>query len=94
MTDKIVIQDDRALESTRSAQMHGAEDGRVYGEASPRPSTSTLVSKSDLAGVDNAYRAKSDLVNGQLTRIGMGKYQWTLFFLCGMGWVADNIVLQ
>ena len=24
----------------------------------------------------------------------MGRYQWGLFVLCGMGWVADNLWLQ
>lgn len=24
----------------------------------------------------------------------MGRYQWGLFILCGMGWVADNLWLQ
>lgn len=26
--------------------------------------------------------------------MGMGKYQWQLFVLCGFGWLADNIWLQ
>lgn len=26
--------------------------------------------------------------------MGMGKYQWELFALCGCGWMADNLWLQ
>ena len=26
--------------------------------------------------------------------MGMGKYQWQLFTLCGFGWMADNLWLQ
>jgi hypothetical protein len=26
--------------------------------------------------------------------MGMGRYQWELFFLCGCGWMADNLWLQ
>jgi MFS family permease len=26
--------------------------------------------------------------------MGMGRYQWELFFLCGGGWMADNVWLQ
>jgi hypothetical protein len=26
--------------------------------------------------------------------MGMGKYQWELFALCGGGWMADNLWLQ
>lgn len=29
-----------------------------------------------------------------ITDIGMGKYQWGLFVLCGFGWFADNFWLQ
>ncbi|KAJ3100754.1 hypothetical protein HDU96_010234 [Phlyctochytrium bullatum] len=40
--------------------------------------------------VRNAVRA----VNECVARIGMGPYQWKLFFLCGFGWLADNMWLQ
>lgn len=63
-------------------------------EPSPRPSTSTMVSTGGVTGVDPAYREKSAILNASLTQIGMGRYQWSLFFLCGMGWLADNIWLQ
>jgi hypothetical protein len=26
--------------------------------------------------------------------MGMGRYQWQLFALCGGGWMADNLWLQ
>lgn len=26
--------------------------------------------------------------------MGMGRYQWELFVLCGFGWFADNFWLQ
>lgn len=26
--------------------------------------------------------------------MGMGRYQWELFALCGGGWMADNLWLQ
>ncbi|CAK5273982.1 unnamed protein product [Mycena citricolor] len=29
-----------------------------------------------------------------IDRIGMGRYQWALLFLCGFGWLADNMWLQ
>lgn len=33
-------------------------------------------------------------LNSIVSRIGMGKYQWALFALCGCGWIADNMWLQ
>jgi hypothetical protein len=34
------------------------------------------------------------VINRAIQDIGMGRYQWGLFILCGMGWVADNLWLQ
>ncbi|KAJ3073213.1 hypothetical protein HDU98_001971 [Podochytrium sp. JEL0797] len=33
-------------------------------------------------------------INDCIQTIGMGKYQYRLFFLCGLGWFADNMWLQ
>ena len=38
-------------------------------------------------GVDPVFEAKAAVVNRALQHIGMGKYQWKLFALCGFGWV-------
>ncbi|KAJ3323922.1 hypothetical protein HDV06_000898 [Boothiomyces sp. JEL0866] len=35
-----------------------------------------------------------DKLNECISKIGMGQYQWRLFFLCGMGWAADNMWFQ
>ncbi|KAF7900165.1 hypothetical protein BELL_0575g00080 [Botrytis elliptica] len=37
---------------------------------------------------------KSRILELAISDIGMGKYQWYLFVLCGMGWAADNLWLQ
>ncbi|KAF2453449.1 major facilitator superfamily domain-containing protein [Lineolata rhizophorae] len=52
--------------------------------------------EADLAasGVDSAYDRKSKVINKAIQDIGMGKYQWQLFCLCGFGWLADNLWLQ
>ncbi|KAK4697543.1 hypothetical protein P7C71_g542, partial [Lecanoromycetidae sp. Uapishka_2] len=46
------------------------------------------------SGIDTAYDRKSKVINKAITDIGMGRYQWQLFALCGFGWLADNLVLQ
>lgn len=33
---------------------------------------------------------KAKVINRALQDIGMGRYQWELFFLCGFGWTADK----
>ncbi|KAJ3074138.1 hypothetical protein HDU98_011987 [Podochytrium sp. JEL0797] len=40
--------------------------------------------------------AHSDMnkLNDVMSEIGMGTFQWKMFFLCGLGYVADNLWLQ
>lgn len=33
---------------------------------------------------------KSKVINKAIQDIGMGRYQWELFMLCGFGWTADK----
>jgi MFS family permease len=44
----------------------------------------------DFPNVDRKYMAKIKLVNDALQDIGMGRFQWTLFFVTGLGWFFDN----
>lgn len=37
---------------------------------------------------------KSKVINKAIQDIGMGRYNWELFILCGFGWFADNLWLQ
>jgi hypothetical protein len=36
------------------------------------------------------HLGKAKVINSALMDIGMGRYQWQLFFLCGFGWLADK----
>lgn len=40
------------------------------------------------------YDIKSIVINKAIQDIGMGRYNWNLFFLCGIGWLSDNLWLQ
>ncbi|KAI8155529.1 putative MFS-type transporter, partial [Colletotrichum sp. SAR 10_65] len=42
-------------------------------------------------GMWTEYELKSKLVNKAIQDIGMGRYNWQLFILCGFGWFADNL---
>jgi hypothetical protein len=33
---------------------------------------------------------KSKVINKAIQDIGMGRYNWELFILCGFGWFADK----
>ncbi|KAL2013102.1 hypothetical protein VTN00DRAFT_627 [Thermoascus crustaceus] len=46
------------------------------------------------SGHDTAYDRKAKIINKAIQDIGMGRYQWELFVLCGFGWLADNLWLQ
>ncbi|KAH7907542.1 major facilitator superfamily domain-containing protein [Hygrophoropsis aurantiaca] len=41
--------------------------------------------------LDPVYQAKARILNDALQEIGMGKYQWALFVVCGFGWLSDNL---
>jgi hypothetical protein len=43
-------------------------------------------------GLTDAGKAK--VINRAIADMGMGRYQWELFLLCGCGWMADNLWLQ
>ncbi|GAW25317.1 hypothetical protein SAMD00023353_0403210 [Rosellinia necatrix] len=36
------------------------------------------------------YELKSKIINKAIQDIGMGRYNWQLFILCGFGWFADK----
>ncbi|KAI9924744.1 hypothetical protein ASPWEDRAFT_511279 [Aspergillus wentii DTO 134E9] len=46
------------------------------------------------SGHDSAYDRKAKVINRAIQDMGMGRYQWELFALCGFGWLADNLWLQ
>ncbi|KAI0770588.1 MFS general substrate transporter [Fomes fomentarius] len=42
--------------------------------------------------VDPVYHAKAIRLNAAFHEIGMRRYQWHLFFVCGFGWFTDNAI--
>ncbi|KAI0078436.1 MFS general substrate transporter [Panus rudis PR-1116 ss-1] len=41
--------------------------------------------------IDPEYQAKAQLLNDAIQAMGMGRYQWYLFFVAGFGWFADSV---
>ncbi|PSR82631.1 sugar transporter [Coniella lustricola] len=46
------------------------------------------------SAVTESYRLKSELVASHLGEIGMGRFQWCLFVVSGLGYVVDNFWSQ
>jgi hypothetical protein len=44
----------------------------------------------DMHGLLTCEIVKTKVVDLALSDIGMGRYQWELFVLCGTGWAADK----
>lgn len=72
------IADDKAINEGRSA----ADNASLI-------SDTTLIAQQE--GIKPAFLAKVQVLNNALAEIGMGRYQYELFFSGGFGWFADNI---
>jgi hypothetical protein len=51
---------------------------------------------SDLESSNNNFevtKSHQDKLDTILHQIGMGRFQYLLFILCGFGWLADNVRL-
>jgi hypothetical protein len=53
--------------------------------------TSEYMALAKAEGINPAFMAKVALLNRSMNELGMGRYQWELFFTSGFGWMADNI---
>jgi hypothetical protein len=42
-------------------------------------------------GLDGAFVAKAQLFSDSLNSIGMTKWQYQMWAVCGFGWIVDNI---
>ncbi|KAJ5117339.1 hypothetical protein N7448_010971 [Penicillium atrosanguineum] len=43
------------------------------------------------AGTDAVFAAKAQLLNAALLDVAMGRYQWLLFLMTGVGWFLDSV---
>lgn len=65
--------------------------GKAAGNADTESLNSDITLAAQEEGIDPAFYAKVQVLNRALSEIGMGRYQWELFFSGGFGWFADNI---
>ncbi|KAL3492661.1 major facilitator superfamily domain-containing protein [Aspergillus germanicus] len=90
--------DDGSLDRSSSAE-HGVGSVHSHQQSQDDHLTIEILRaevENDLAasGQDSAYDRKAKVINRAIQDIGMGRYQWELFVLCGFGWLADNLWLQ
>jgi hypothetical protein len=52
------------------------------------------LSTAHVDGIDIVFERQAALVNHAVQAIGMGRYQWCLFGLCGFGWLCDQVRLH
>ncbi|KAL8729888.1 MAG: hypothetical protein Q9166_004445 [cf. Caloplaca sp. 2 TL-2023] len=69
--------------------------GAILGECLESKPTeyNGIVNDPEMDGL-TLYEKKALLVNRELDSHGMGKYQWYIFFLCGMGYLIDLLYAQ
>ncbi|KAL8962752.1 MAG: hypothetical protein Q9193_000891 [Seirophora villosa] len=75
--------------------MDDKKEAGVLGETPNGKPTAfdAIVHDPEMAGL-TLYEKKALLVNRELDSHGMGKYQWYIFFLCGMGYMIDLLYAQ
>ncbi|KAK2738162.1 hypothetical protein FQN55_000782 [Onygenales sp. PD_40] len=88
-------------DASKVEKTDAAEKGSASSQSDQQYSAMTMEAlraevESEIAssGHDTAYDRKSKIINLAVQDIGMGRYQWHLFILCGFGWLADNLWLQ
>jgi Sugar (and other) transporter len=84
---------DDAVQGTRTAVRPAAGTGLNSDSEDDDPELSMRLD--DLFDPNkSAVENKSLLVSAELDRMGMGRYQWFIFFLCGLGFFIDLLWAQ
>ncbi|KAK2797555.1 hypothetical protein FQN50_009150 [Emmonsiellopsis sp. PD_5] len=87
---------DNKVEKSDAAEKGSAssQSDQQYSAMTMEALRAEVESEISSSGHDTAYDRKSKIINLAVQDIGMGRYQWHLFILCGFGWLADNLWLQ
>ncbi|KAF9556196.1 MFS general substrate transporter [Agrocybe pediades] len=72
---------DRELEDTTSTTQRASFDS----------GTATIDNLYEDGVLDPIYHGKTLVLNRAIQEIGMGRYQYMLFLVCGFGWFADSV---
>jgi MFS family permease len=87
-----------SLDSTREDVIASTIDSNIakvdHNDGSTSPSHRSLLLESDGHDMRTQYERKCDLVDQEIENLGMGKYQWHLWSLCGLGYMIDLLWAQ
>ncbi|KAI1081203.1 membrane transporter [Whalleya microplaca] len=92
--------DDEDVDEARGSQAAKDSDNEDTGMLQMSAAEYTIeglrreVRKGERGRQCSEYELKSKLINKAIQDIGMGRYNWQLFVLCGFGWYADNLWMQ
>ncbi|KAI4836956.1 MFS general substrate transporter [Aureobasidium sp. EXF-8845] len=82
-------QDDKSLRHMSSTQAE-AEVGQAKVDIAPEAGLSIgNILKGQSAHALTPFEKKAALINAELDKFGMGRYQWCIWFLCGFGYFLD-----
>ncbi|KAI4725111.1 MFS general substrate transporter [Aureobasidium sp. EXF-10728] len=88
-SDDIHTHDDKSLRHMSSNQAE-AEVGQATVAVAPEAGLSFgNVLKGQSAHSLTPFEKKAALINAELDKFGMGRYQWCIWFLCGFGYFLD-----
>ncbi|KAF5329762.1 hypothetical protein D9619_009282 [Psilocybe cf. subviscida] len=73
----------------RSSQ--DSKDGMGHTSLGTDTATPSLENLFEHGVLDPVYYEKTLILNRAIQEIGMGRYQWQLFFVAGFGWFADSV---
>lgn len=83
-----------ATTSAKSIKSPASDEGHAS-VVPARPSRDDQIGLDDLFDPNKtAKENKSTLMSYELDRMGMGRYQWCVFFLCGLGFFVDLLWAQ
>jgi hypothetical protein len=85
---------DGEMPVVESGEKHLAQDLPINTDsesATVMDDTSEYMAMAKHEGINPAFMAKVTVLNKAMNELGMGRYQWELFFTSGFGWMADNI---
>lgn len=88
-SEDVQTQDEKSLRHMSSNQAE-AEVGQATVAIAPEAGLSVgHILKGQTAHDLTPFEKKAALINAELDKFGMGRYQWCIWFLCGFGYFLD-----
>ena len=86
--------DNRQPHDMATAAEHDIDHEKLATGDQHSPDRSTSLATELSEGGDSLYEKKCILINREIDAMGMGRYQWSLWILCGFGYLIDLMWAQ